>query len=1064
MQTLGEYALSNTPPYLATLRFKGAEKVPDWLTDSYLTQISEQVDIGKVYPQLIKDKLIDDAAEAGRQKRFYTQQLRSSLPLLALECKLTHTGNVDEQGCHYINELVNPTPNAADPIVIRPLAIRPGLRIPQTFDDVLNIYIIAPRTQQNALCLLYRPLLQPPLMQFPSLQNLLYELHQEGDLRDSILAWLPNQTLSFNYAQYVFLAGLPSPWLFAELATAPLKLLQWSGGAVFSDTELTGDVFDALFDRNTKAMVELADRESLSNAERRWTLLKDSGWAIFNAASNFFNGTAAAAVWVWQIFDQLQQVVDANKQGNSLIKWQSLGDVLMALAIVIAHQAGPRRRGIAKTSRAGRTRPRAPVPPQVHATASENGALHHSRFSTLAVEGAVPRRTPAQWDTYLDAYKVEAPDLSDKPAPQERPPLYDKAGKTYAQVDQRWFEVVGDDEANVHILDPNKPTRTGPCLAKTPEGTWRIRTDLRLLRNDQSEQSQRKAKRKLSEKKLPPLEAKREALDQSEQVLKLEMDPILTKPMTLAKANRGLVKAQELITNRQAALELLKQWRADGGIKGYRDAQLKLYKSLNRYLIIWNSLKRANYEFALERIKQNRNSEDENAPQQLVTDINLANQMGREIETKLNDLVAVQHELSQLGAAGALTAREIKMTEKYHSRWALKSNEIANAADLCVHEQAAKDMEEARNAVYVVVDNATTASREMTDLLKKYPQGAPLETLAALEEQFQSIRVRIDELPGTYSNRVNPDALNNLKRVVDEFLLLAQSNIGSQLQQEAEPGPSRRKPPKPHTPKPFIKPKVIKKRPRNQPKKTEDILEQKPVALIEPRKKKIEQKELSYEEVITQGSQLIDDLNAWIRKEKKSAKVEGRIPAEMQEIFDLHALKMEETLTTFEQLHAEAKKAGTDKPVAGLSKYLQDGAARLRREGINTKREMLKLRKPRQSYFEWLLNNKQVRVTRNDRGRIPTAQPQDYFQEYFILDSTNNDQPLWLAHFHYAHETGPARAFTAAHLKIDERYLNRLPTDLQQSLNNRSALDNHLRKLSDPELLAVFLQLEKRGN
>jgi len=31
-------------------------------------------------------------------------------------------------------------------------------------------------------------------------------------------------------------------------------------------------------------MAQLADRESLSNAERRWALLEDSAWAIFNAA------------------------------------------------------------------------------------------------------------------------------------------------------------------------------------------------------------------------------------------------------------------------------------------------------------------------------------------------------------------------------------------------------------------------------------------------------------------------------------------------------------------------------------------------------------------------------------------------------------------------------------------------------------------------------------------------------------------------------------------------------------------------------------------------------------
>ena len=410
-QTLGEYALSNTPPYQATVRFKDGKTVPGWLTDKYLTQISEQVDIGRVYPQLIREKLIDDPHEALRQKNFYIRQLRSLLPLLALECKLTHQGNVDEQGYRYINELVNPTPGTADPIVIRPLSIRPSLRISHTFDDVLNVYIIGPRDWQKGPCLLYRPLLENPLLQFPSLQNLKYELHQPGEVRDSILAWLPNRQLSFNYSQYIFPAGLTSAWLIRELVTTPSKLLEWGGSPVFSKTELKGDIFAALFDANAKAMTELADRESLSNAERRWALLEDSAWAIFNAASSFMNGNVATAVWVWQIFGQLQHVLDAPEQGNSLIKWQRLGDVLMALAIVITHKAGPLRRGKAKSPRPSHPSPPCPQPhkygprPQAVYWHTVNSRRWLSRASYRA--GRRPSGTPT-WTRTRSRHRTSA--------------------------------------------------------------------------------------------------------------------------------------------------------------------------------------------------------------------------------------------------------------------------------------------------------------------------------------------------------------------------------------------------------------------------------------------------------------------------------------------------------------------------------------------------------------------------------------------------------------------------------------------------------------------------------
>lgn len=173
-------------------------------------------------------------------------------------------------------------------------------------------------------------------------------------------------------------------------------------------------------------------------------------------------------------------------------------------------------------------------------------------------------------------------------------------------------------------------------------------------------------------------------------------------------------------------------------------------------------------------------------------------------------------------------------------------------------------------------------------------------------------------------------------------------------------------------------------------------------------------------------------------------------------------MKIEQTLQTFEPLHALAKQAGNALPVASLSGELRDGAARLRREGIHIRATLLKLRKPQQGYFLWLLENDQVRVTRNQAGRIKTTQFNDYFQEYFILDSANSDQPLWLAHFHYPTLKTPANLFTAAHLKIDETYLRQLSADQQSTLITRTALDNLLRKLSDPVALAAFLRFEER--
>lgn len=438
-QTLGQFALSNSPPYLANISFNPPQTVPEWLTIKYLTTLAEQVDVGKVYPHLIKSKLIDDPLDAPRQKDLYQRQLRSLLPLLALECKVRQHGHVDEQGYGYINELVNPTPDSRQPIVVRPLAMYPLRRIGGTNDSVLNMFIIGPRNPDDGPCLLYRPLTDKPLLQFQSLQNLLYALHQPGELRDSVIAWLPNRALSFNYSQYAFPIDLPSPWLTVQSLSEPLSLLEWSGSVGFSTSELNGDVFAAMFEANAKAMVELADRQSLSNADRRWALLEDSGWAVFNAASGFLNGYAGAAVWVWQVINDIQQTLDARQQGNKLIEWTRLGDVLIALSILLLHQANLRRQAMAQPETLAQRPPARPVTspvPTVRPTITANGLLPHSEYATIGVDGSVPRRTPEQLSTLLDGLKVDAPDLNDPDisvvTPAHLPELYQLHHKAFA--------------------------------------------------------------------------------------------------------------------------------------------------------------------------------------------------------------------------------------------------------------------------------------------------------------------------------------------------------------------------------------------------------------------------------------------------------------------------------------------------------------------------------------------------------------------------------------------------------------------------------------------------------
>jgi hypothetical protein len=211
-------------------------------------------------------------------------------------------------------------------------------------------------------------------------------------------------------------------------------------------------------------------------------------------------------------------------------------------------------------------------------------------------------------------------------------------------------------------------------------------------------------------------------------------------------------------------------------------------------------------------------------------------------------------------------------------------------------------------------------------------------------------------------------------------------------------------------------------------------------------------------DIIAEGLDLNANVQDFIKRTQKDALKPNRIPADMQDLFDLQAQRLEQAAINVTQAMARLRAAGqTPPPVATLAAELDSAAVQLRAKGIATRASLLKERQPRQAYLQWLLDNHQVRIEPNDQGRIRTRKRRDYFQEYRILDITNNDQPLWLAHFHYDSVDAPREQFTAAHLKIAEPYLQTFSAERRQALTTLAPIDYVLRRISDPTL---FFKLE----
>lgn len=1064
-ENLGEFALQNEAPYQASVRFKNAHAVPDWLTADYLTTLAARVNVGEVYPQLIKSKLIDDKRQAALQQQAYTRQLPVHLLLMALEHKIRRLGGVDEQGYRTIRQWLEPVSGSSSAVVIRPLTL---VHDSETVGDtVANMFIIGPRTPHIGPCLLYRPLLDAPLLQFPSEQNLLYAMHQPGELRDSILAWLPNTALSFKYAQYTFPVGMPSPWLATQTLTEPWASITWSGPVRLSTVELAGDAFSFLYKSNATAMATLADRQSQSNAERRWALLRDSGWALFNVASNFLSGAAGTAVWVWQALSDIQQAQEAGARGDNPGQWAAWGDLVLMLGIIVAHRAMARRKIDARSpEKPGEIDvfkldlPSAPVPAATVKLIDTplTGELPVSHCSSLEVGGSVPRRSPTALGVYLDGIKMPAPDLTNEELTiikRGNASLYQRETALIAKVGERWFNVVEDDDGDIKIVYPNEPDRTGPLLIHNLQGSWFLDLRLRLRggAGGQSLKSQLKARRQEKANKKTELQkllsefkklevSKEQAFDTAQ--AKQESNP--------AESAAYLTLLDQQISDYRLNLERLEQWRAmDGTGSSYAYDLLRMTTQLQKYIAMWFLTKKTAYSALTETLIH------PTTQRQIHIDAaRKALQLSEEMVSRFQLSQATRDRLIGVGGLGIREVEQFKKVLPSFTEWELKANEIGMSHELCMHQDSNTDMTASRETVGKIIVDAGKAAHKMAKLMKSEdPSLSPadhVDALSTLVDTFADADQRLQDVPVEYAERVYPDEIERVRRLIAEFKEQAQLRLSS-LAAES---------PTTTAPKPAIAGpsrqvvKVSKSRPRQPAKTSEPKREEQPLKEIMPaRAQPPTVPNRSDAETVSAGLQMNLDVEGFIERTRIDALKPQRIPADMQDLFDLQATRLEQMAVDIDQ-NIDLRIF----PVATLADELRANASRLRRQGITTRALMLKQRKPRQAYLQWLLANQQVRIVKNQQGRIKTRQRKDYFEEYRILDVSNEDQPLWLAHFHYNTLVATPEQFTAAHLKIADQYLAQLTAAQRQELTDLVPIDYVLREITDT---SPFFKLEPKA-
>ncbi len=442
------------------------QDLPAWMTADNVKALIQAVDIGRVYPAYLQQHLRDNRAEARSRQKLFALHLRNQLPLQALESALKGSHGFDHSGYQTIVALTDASSIFADrQVAIRPLHLRLG--------PVLNMFVIEALGQPDAPVVLYRPFYTPSLQQYASRAHLQHALATDESLQHSVTPW---------YHAVVKGTGLLGAneivhrW---EMHLAP---------------PLQDDVFQHLFEANTQALIELADHQSVSDAENRWANFQTLGWLIFEAALPLVTGPAAMAGWLVILAASLKSDLEALGASDGSDKSFAVADLLLNLVAVLMHAGrlspesapGAPRAPLGVEPEAfkpiAHDAPPAPLPVRLIEGRRQTVALH-PQVDLAATDNAwaTPRQrlNPGQ-QAVLDGFAVQMPAHPGEPVAQGRHKgLYRYQDKWHARVGEQFFRV-SVEEGQVLIIDPHDITRPGPFLLADEQGRWAIDTRLRL--------------------------------------------------------------------------------------------------------------------------------------------------------------------------------------------------------------------------------------------------------------------------------------------------------------------------------------------------------------------------------------------------------------------------------------------------------------------------------------------------------------------------------------------------------------------------------------------------------
>lgn len=1098
-KSVAQFALENlsgVPNGTITLSIRDGGPLPDWLTPEYLKQLVVRVDIGQRYPALVRRYLLDDPAESARRRGLFAERLRLQLPLNALEQVIRGQGGMTRSGyltvCSLLQSDSERELNRRS--VLRPLAwvARPG----DPADDVSNMFVIGASDLTVGPFVLYRPFAEVTLRQFADWSRLREAIVKEASLQRDVLTWMSARARrcyeNGGFDQpHVLRFGLGSD--FAPLETPPPAQL---GVQV-----IEGEAMVALFNANAHALVDLADRESVSNAESRWALFQRGGWLALDAVLPFFSGPVGAALWLVQLMVAVDRVLVAQAGFASEDRCEAWSALLLNISMILLHQGFARRLPSAK--------PLGDVELSMAEPVSQTESPPTLDDPELVASSQTPAPTflDFSWSSSSHHLTTEQAARLDRLRVIPEPPLGEpsvEAGKEGLYLyDQRWWArlegnvyEVGFTDSVPFIIDAQHPTSSGPRLRRAGQG-WAF--DLCLgLRGGGPKRSARQLAQQNAEN-LKRVYERGAALEDRESLLyrrfgrweearragsepltQVQMDVMATDLKEIWDIVQEKLQLQASLrpADRIAEKPLAKNLQGVGQRIGFYEGvvldqvvddvrtQLPQFRagsgegvtsaSVDAYIALFARLLR------LKDLGEHWASVREDVWRQLRSVPKVGEALWRD-----NMLTLHSHNLFT------------RLDWRINRMWTLL--ELSFTREMILTKQGFAELKTLRNDKDL---HAAFSSHAELERPNDYTLAEQMSVLGSSMREYHKAM-----LAAACAGENEPHALESepFGRFIEDLMWIAdqaEARMSDLIRESAEP-PEQVFEYVPRVAEP--RKRVIKTRAHrtlvgklregepDMPGSVMDVTEPMSntvvgtyhlhesgewvgVETVPPARPASHLPAVALAELQRQAAAGLARVEPDIASARRQS-TRGGEPADMEDIL---VQKADTLMALADRLESRVAEAGQEQHAAtavqAVAGELRAAASRLKDEGRTVRISMIKAQPPTAARLSYLAREHEVSIVRFEgRKNMSGRKRNDFVQEYQIRDA--RQQLLWWAHFHYASEAAAASAFTAAHLKLPEQRFIGYKAQVKAARDNKEVISVYRSAIGQDIAQRLFLDL-----